>query len=418
MTDPSASLLRHDPAFRWYWLGQATSSAGSQVTMLALPLVTALLLDGGPREVSLVATAGMAPYLFFSLLAGHLLEGRDERRVMIPADLAQALLIGAVPLCWALGVLSVPLLAVIAFLAGTAAMLFGLTSFAYVPRLVDVEELPAANRAVQATRTVNEIGGPGIAGFLVGALGPAVAMVIDAFSYVASAFGVAAGQPRHERRVDPEDERPPLRAGFRLLFGNRYLRALTVHASLFNLAEQVVVLNLVVWAVRDQNVPESAYGLAIAAGGVGGLLGTLTALQLADRLGLGRAFLVSLGFSCGAPLLLALHDWDGIGLAVWMGCVMVLAGFGLGNANVYSLTLRQTVIPPERLARSAGAYTQVMYGSIPLGSLLAGVVGEGLGTRAAVVVGAVGLVISILPMATRPIRTLSNPTAAAAVAEV
>lgn len=411
MTDPSLHLLRHDPAFRWYWLGQTASTAGSQITMFALPLVTALLLDGGPSEVSLVAAAGMAPYLLFSLLAGHLLEGRDERRVMVPADLAQAVLIAAVPVSWALGVLSVPLLAAIAFLAGTAALLFGLSSFAYVPRLVDVDELPAANRAVQATRTVNEIGGPGVAGVLVGALGPAAAMVVDAVSYLASAVGVAAGRPRHTPPVDEED-RPPLRTGLRLLFGNRYLRALTVHASLFNLAEEVVVLNLVIWAVRDQGVPASAFGLALSAGGVGGLLGTLTALRLAERFGLGRAFVLSLCFSCGAPVMLALWDLDGIALAVWIGAVMLLSGWGLGNANVYSLTLRQTVIPPERLARSAGAYTQVMYGSIPLGSLLAGVAGELLGTRAAVLAGAVGLLFSMLPMTSRPIRRMPNPTAA------
>lgn len=88
--DPSLRLLRSRPTFRWYWAGQSISSAGSQVTSMALPLVTALALDGKPADVGFVATASMAPYLMLSLLAGHVLESRPKRAVMIPADLAQA----------------------------------------------------------------------------------------------------------------------------------------------------------------------------------------------------------------------------------------------------------------------------------------------------------------------------------------
>ena len=72
-----------------------------------------------------------------------------------------------------------------------------------------------------------------------------------------------------------------------MLFSNPYLRALTIHAAAYNLAEQVVVINLVLWAVQSQGISPGAYGLALSAGGIGALLGTLTALRLADRLGFG-----------------------------------------------------------------------------------------------------------------------------------
>lgn len=162
--DPSLRLLRSHPTFRWYWAGQSISSAGSQVTSMALPLVTALTLDGNPADVGLVATAAMAPYLLFSLLAGHLLESRPKRAVMIPADLAQAALLAVIPIAWWAVVLSVPILAVIAFLCGTAALCFGVVGFSYVPDLVATEELPAANRAIQGSRTVAEVAGPGLGG--------------------------------------------------------------------------------------------------------------------------------------------------------------------------------------------------------------------------------------------------------------
>lgn len=110
---------------------------------------------------------------------------------------------------------------------------------------------------------------------------------------------------------------------------------------------------------------------------------------------------------------MAAAAWDlrGPALAAILGAVMLISAIGLGNANVYSLTMRQMMIPDGQLSRSAGAYTQVMYGSIPLGSALAGLIGEALGTRTGVILGAVGLAISALPMMTRQVRTLRLPVA-------
>ncbi|WP_172669741.1 MFS transporter [Arsenicicoccus sp. oral taxon 190] len=436
--DPSLRLLRSHPSFRWYWVGQSISSAGSQVTALALPLVTALALHGSPRDVGFVATAAMAPYLLFSLLAGHYLEARPKRAVMIPADLAQALLLGAIPVAWWAGSLSVPLLAGIAFLCGTAALCFGVVGFSYVPDLVATDDLPAANRAIQGSRTVTEVAGPGLAGLLVGALGAPVAILVDAVSYLASAVGVAAAHPRHRPGPDestpgstPESTpevapqatpdagtddhpRPSVLAGLRVLFTNPHLRALTIHAALYNLASEIFTLNLVLWAVQEQHLPTATYGLAMGAGGIGGLIGTLTALRLSERLGLGRAFIASLALSCGIPVLAVLVPAHGLALGAILAAVMLVSGIGLGNANVYSLTLRQAAIPRDQLTRSAGAYTQVMYGSIPLGGALAGVLGESLGTRRATAAGAVLLACSILPMLTRHIRTLTSATHPAA----
>ncbi|MBM6404450.1 MFS transporter [Phycicoccus sp. CSK15P-2] len=409
--DASVALVRTDRSFRWYWLGQSVSSAGSQVTTIALPLVTALVLDGSPGEVGAVATAAMLPYLLFSLVAGHLLEGRQGRRTMVPADLAQAALVGLVPVAALTGWLSVPVLAVIAFLSGTAALVFGISAFAHVPSLVERPDLAAANRAVQGSRTVTEVAGPGLAGLLVAAVGPAAAMAVDAASYLVSAVCVALGRPRRpvaRERPAPDGDAPrvPVLTGLRILWGNRYLRALTVHAALFNLAEEVLVINLILWAVQEQGVSAGAYGLALSMAGVGGLLGTLTALRLAAGLGFGRAFAASLVLSCGTPVLMALWPTDGIALAVVIGAVMLVSGVGLGNANVYSVTMRQTLIPETQLSRSAGAYTQVMYGSIPIGAALAGIVGETLGTRSGVVLGGLGIVVSALPMMTSAVRSL------------
>ena len=421
--DPSIALLRRDGSFRWYWAGQSLSFVGSQVSVVALPLVAALTLGAGPAGVSAVATAAMLPNLLFSLLVGNWVGGRDQRRIMVPADLVRAVLLGTIPLAWAAGWLSLPWLIAVAFLAGAAGVFFEIAGFAYVPDLVASEELPAANRAVQGSSTVSEVAGPGLAGLLVQALGPPLAIVVDAVSYLASAVGVLKGRPRPSSASPAAEARladdPPTgwRQGLTILFSNAYLRALTLHAAAFNLAEQVLIINLVLWAVQGQGVSPGAYGLALSAAGIGALVGTLTALRLADRLGFGRAFATSLLLSCFAPLALAVFPLRDVGLAVLIGAVLLISGLGLGNANVYSLTLRQTVIPKALLARSGGAYRQIMYGSIPIGSALAGVIGEAAGTRAGVAMGAAGLALSSLPMFARRIRSLSAPGRAGSTSE-
>ncbi|MCQ1952442.1 MFS transporter [Arthrobacter sp. zg-Y238] len=437
MKDPSWVLLRTDRSFRRYWLGQGAASAGAQVTGIAIPLVTAIALDAGPAAVSIVAAAGTLPYLLFSLVAGHLLQGRDQRRSMVAADIAQCVILAQIPLAWAGGWLSVPLLAAVTFLSGCCALIFGLSAFAFVPALVVDQDLAPANRAVQATRTVTEISGPGLAGLLVSAVGAPGALIATMLGHLASAVGVASSRPRKQRSVaaapasgasmpageesrnavpgSVQQKRPTLLTGLRILFGDRHLRALTVHAATYNAAEQILMLNLILWAVQQQDVGVGAYGLALAGAGVGGLLGTLTALRLADKAGLGPAFAVSLVLSCAVPLLLPVWPVTGWTLAAVIAAVMLLRGIGEGNANIYSLTMRQQLIPRDELTRSAGAYTQVMYGSIPLGALLAGVVGETLGIRAGVLIGAVGLVLSALPMLTPAfLRLRTIPAVAAA----
>lgn len=414
MRDLSVDLVRSNQSFRAYWLGQSIAGAGHQVTILALPLVSAITLGAGPAAVGAVATAATLPYLLFSLVLGHVLEGKNQKKIMIPADLVQAGLLLLIPIAWVFGWLSVPLLVVIAFLTGTAAVAFGISGFSYLPALVEQRELPAANRAIQGTRTITEIGGPGMAGLLLGWLAPPVVLFVDALGYLASAVGISRSKPLNhaQPKVTTETTKPKLLTGIKILFTNPYLRALTVHAALFNLAEQIFILNLILWAVQQQDVPPVAYGLALSAAGIGGLLGTITALRLADRFGLGKAFAASLVLSCGAPLAAGIWPHEGIMLAVVIGAVMLTVGIGLGNANVYSLSLRQTVIPKDQLSRSAGAYTQLMYGTIPIGAALAGLIGSTISVRAGVIIGATGMLLSALPMLTRRLVSLRTLEAA------
>ncbi len=142
-----------DGDFKRFWAGQTVSAVGTQVTAVALPLTAALTLDAGAAGVSAIATATYLPSAALPLLAGHWLERRRKRGVMIATDVIRAAAVAVVPLVWAFGQLTLPLLVAVAFVVGAASVVFDIASFAYLPDFVPEQDLPPANRALQGSST-------------------------------------------------------------------------------------------------------------------------------------------------------------------------------------------------------------------------------------------------------------------------
>src|SRR6185369_5893105 len=174
-------------AFRTLWVGQTLSLFGSQVTFLALPLAAILVLHASAFEMGVLGAVEFAPFLFLTLFAGAWVDRVRRRPVMIAANLARAGLIGAVPIAAALGVLSIPFLAVVAFAAGCGAVLFEVAFLAYVPSLVGRDRLTAANTRLFSSASAADVVGPGLAGTLVSLVGAPFALAADALSYLVSA---------------------------------------------------------------------------------------------------------------------------------------------------------------------------------------------------------------------------------------
>lgn len=404
----SGSILQQDRDFRWYWVSQSSSLGGAQVTAFTLPLVVTISLGGGAAGVSAVTTAAFLPNLILPLLAGHLLEGWRKRQVMMWADALRAVLIAVVPIAWVGGFLSLPLLVAVAFLVGSISVFFDISGFALIPTLVPDRQLNQANQAVQGSATVAQVSGPGAAGLLVQGLGAPLALVVDVLAYLVSLLGLSKVR-RVDERLEERDRTSRVRDGVLLLMRNAYLRALTVHAGIYNAAAMILTVNLVVWAVQERSLSAGAFGLALSCAGAGALIGTMVILKVVERLGFGRSFVAALVLSTATPLMIALIPGQGTSVAVALGAIQFVSGIGLGGANVLSRTLRQVVVPRGQVARTNGGYRFLMYGTIPLGSLAGGVVGTTFGPQVGVAVGTIGLAISALPMITRQVRRLREP---------
>jgi len=397
-------LRAEDPEFLKLWGGQTASMVGGQVTAVALPLTAALHLDATPGQMGLLVAAGLVPYLVLGLAAGVWVDRRRRRPVLVGADVARAALLAAVPLLAALGLLGIELLLAIALALGVCAMLFELAYPSYLPTLVGPERLEASNARMGASRSLAELGGPGLAGVLVQAVTAPLALLVQAATFLASALGLAA-----IRRPEPPPPRRPrgharreMAEGLRATFASPLLRAGAVSAAAYNLWWSAIEAVLVLYVVRALGMEAAVYALTFAIGAAGALLGSLASAAVARRLGVGRAIVGSAALSCTALLLLALVEAPGTG-AVLLAAAFFLRGLGLTGWNIQIVSLKQTLVPPALLGRTTAAYLLLSFGAGAVGALLGGAAGGALGLRTTLVLAACGLALAWLPLALSPL---------------
>ena len=307
--------------FRLFWAGQTVSLVGSQVSALALPLTAALVLDAGPVQMGLLGAAAFLPFLFLTLPAGAWVDRRRRRPILIGADIGRGILVAVIPIAAATGLLRIEVLYVVALGSGCCQVLFDLAYLAHVPSLVPREELTEANGRLQATASAAEVGGPGIAGLLVQAVGAPLALLLDGVSYLVSAVTLRMISTP-EPPPAPASKSPSFRAevvqGLRFLRRQPVLRACAFEAAQFNLFNQVIIAVLILHATREIRLEPALIGLAFAVGSVGSLFGAGLAPRIAGRVGIGRAIAGSMVVACAAPLLLPLAASSSLPALCWL----------------------------------------------------------------------------------------------------
>jgi MFS family permease len=404
-TARAAASVRTD--FLKLWGGQTASMLGTQVGLVALPLTAALYLDAGPGQMGLLTAAGTAPYLLLGLPAGVRIDRRCRRPVMIGADLARAALLAAIPLLAVAGALTVEILIAIALAIGTCTMLFELAYPSYLPTLVGRDGLVAAHARLSASRSLSEVGGPGLAAVLVQAISAPFVLLLDAVSFLGSALGLSTirtPEPAPERR-GALDVRREVAEGLRTTFGNRMLRAGACAAGTHNLCWGAIEAVLVLYVVRDLGLSASAYALGLAAGAAGGLIGAIASGPLIRRLGMGPAVITCAVVCCTAPLLIPALAGAAPAMLL-LAFALFLRGLGGIPWDIQMVTLRQMIVPDELLGRVTSSYMLFSLGGLSLGAVTGGALGAALGLHQTVLLAAAGLSLSWLWLLLAPVRTL------------
>ncbi|MBK1788333.1 MFS transporter [Prauserella sp. ASG 168] len=402
--------------FRQLWAGDTASQFGTFVGHTVLPLLAATVLGATPFEMGLLTAAEHAAFLLLGLPAGVWVDRMRRKPLMLRADLVRGTLLLTVPLAWWAGVLTLPHLIVVALLVSVCTLFFDVAYQSYLPFLVGREKLVEGNAKLQVSQSVAQVTGPGLAGVLAQVLGAANAVTAVGLSYFASAANL-----RRIRAVEPEPEPkrdrrllPEIGEGLRFVFGNPNLRAITTCTAVANLAGAGLTAVQVLFLTRHVGLSPAGVGFVLAGAGVGGVLGALTASRWMRLLGQARAVWLVPLLTWPAQLLvpLAAPGWRaslaGVGLAI--------AGVGIVVYNVAQVSYRQAICPDRLLGRMNASVRCVVWGAMPIGALLGGVLGEWIGVPATMWVTASVLVSSVLLVVCSPLRKLRDIPRTPAVA--
>ncbi|MBW1599817.1 MFS transporter [Streptomyces sp. JJ38] len=402
--------LWHHRDFMVFWVGEACSLYGTQITHLALPLTAVLVFEVGPEQLGLLRFTQLVPFLGLALLFGVWADRVRKRPVMLGANLSRMVLIALVPLLYHLDLLSLGLLYALALSVGVASVLFDVSWMSYVPVLVrDRRSLVEANAKLSATLSSADVAGPGLAGMLVSAFSAPFAMASNAVTYAVSAVSLAlirTPEPVPERAREKRRLRAELAEGLRWVFGNRWLRAIGLVGCSCNFFLTMVQSLFLLYAVRDEGLSPAAVGFVMGAAAVGGLLGALVSGAVVRRLPLGTAYRVSVSVIFLGPLLI-----PAAGGPRWLLITLFVASFfmeysGSSIANVIIVSLRQAITPQALMGRMTAAMRMLLYGGGALGGPVGGLLAVILGLHGALWLAGALSAAMLVPIVLSPVGRL------------
>jgi MFS family permease len=416
MTPPSRSGSRsliHEPDFLRLWTGQTISAFGTQVTILAIPIVAAVSLRVSPLEFALLGTLEFLPFVLLGLPAGVWIDRMRRRPILIAADIGRAIALLTIPVAAVLNVLTIGQLYLVVFANGCLTVFFDVAYQSHLPAIVEPDQLVDGNAKLELTRTAAQRLGPGLAGLLVGLVTAPIAVVVDAVSYVASAMCLVA-----IRRPEPPVEQPAgapdgtksmrreIGAGLRFVLGHPVLRALAASVALGYLFATIADSILILHLVTERGMSPELIGLAFTFGTLGVFGGALAANRLTARIGVGRVIVLAAVGESLSWLPVAFAP-DALLFAGFVATIALLSFFG-ALWNVNAMSLRQAVTPAGLRGRMNATMRFISWGAIPVGTVLGGILGGAIGLHATIALGAVGHLVVFLPVALSPLPAIRS----------
>jgi MFS family permease len=393
--------------FTLLWSSQVISTVGTRVTSVAYPLLV-LLLTGSPALAGVVGFAQTLPFLLLYLPGGAWVDRWDRRRTMVACEIGRTVALGSVAVTAVIGgvhAVTIAQLAAVAFVEGSLFVLFDLSEGAALPRLVPAGQLPTAVAWNQARTQGADLVGQPLGGLLF-AIAPALPFAVDSVSYLVSGGAVAAIRTRlqGERAATVDRLRSRIAEGVRFVRRSAFLRETVVIVGWINLVFNGSFLVVIVRAQRLGGSP-GQIGLMLAAFGAGGILGALAAPAIQRRLS-GRVVLVAIAWL-----------WTGLGVVlafapslVWLAVLVFALNLFGAPYNVVIAARMYQLVPEQIFGRVRSVGRIVAWGTIPIGTLLGGVLAERLGAAPALLVFGLAMIpVAIASTVSPGMRSIDDP---------
>jgi predicted MFS family arabinose efflux permease len=368
--------------FRLLWTGETVSQIGNSMAAIGVSLLAVTMLRASTFTVSALAAAQYLPWLIIGLPAGAWADRLSSRPLMVVCDIISALLYGSLPVAAWIGMLTTGQVLAVALLAGAANVLFATAYQLCLPELVAADELMEGNAKLQGSSSAASIGGGSVAGLAAKSVGDATALLFNVGSFLVSAaclLCIRTGAPSHEAPKRTNAIRAEIFEGAWFIVRDPFLRPLAIFTAVANLAYAGSTALVIVFLVRVAGFGPAAVGLLVASEGVGGVAGAMAARRVARRLGTARTLLLA---ALGTGLFGLLIPLTGQGPRVLFYIVgSAVVGAGITGGGVIIVSFRQAYCPRTVLGRVITSQRVLVFGTMPLGALLAGGLGTALGVR-------------------------------------
>ena len=384
------------PAFNRMWASSIISNLADGVMLAAVPLLAISLTDS-PVLISLIGAMVMLPWLLFAIPIGVMVDRVDRRFILAGANASRSAVVGILALLIATDHVTIFWLLAAAFIIGVCEVAADTTAQSLIPQILDEKDFEKGNSRLQISETVIQgfIGAP-ISGFIYAAA-IYLPFFINSLGFAISALFALSIPVKYlqDLRVDDADKTPKhfvedMKFGIAYLFNQKVLRRLVVTTATIGLCYSMGSATMVLFIIKELGLTEKYFGIIMAIQGVGAIAGSLVASRTSSKFGRSKvmtfaiisssAVLLIQGFSPNIYIFVALATFGGFVISQW---------------NILLMATYQTVIPKELYGRIHGTRRTLVWGAMPLGSLLGGVLANFSLRLPLYVGGALACVVSI-----------------------
>lgn len=392
-----------------YWAAYTVSGFGTSLTIIALQVLVVVDLGGSAVDVGLLNAARWLPYLAFGLIVGALVDRRRRKPLLVGADLGRAVVLLGIPLLYILGWLSLPALLALVVAVGLLSLVGDAASQSLVPRIVPRRALVAAHARTDQSDAIVQTSGPVVAGALVTLIGAALAIVVDAVSYLLSAFAI--GRIRVDEPVQaaaaPRRLREEIADGLRWVYRHRVLGPMAFGTHGWFLFNSILSTVFTPFVLIGLHLDPFQLGVALAGAGAAALIGSTLSHRAGTRWGAGYAVIASNLLMVVGWCIIALTPHS---IAPWLIVVVLtlgqaFQGFGMGLSNANEMGYRQAVTPDELQARTNTTLRSMNRAAIVVGAPIGGLLADSMGYTPTLWIAIGGILAVTAFLAVSPFRT-------------
>ena len=383
------------PAFNRMWAASIISNLSDGVLLAAAPLLAIALTDNTVL-ISAVGACVSLPWLLFAIPIGAIVDRVDRRHILATANTTRGVVVGLLALSIAFDTVNIYQLMLSAFIIGICEVASDTTSQSLIPQVLAKENFEKGNSRLSISEVVVQgfIGAP-MSGFLY-ATAIALPFFFNSVGFIVAAL-LALSIPIQHLQIARENSDEPkksfrddMKFGINYLVNDKTLRRLVLTTSFIGVCYSMATATMVLFLVKELDLPKQLFGVMLTVQGIGAIIGGVVAPKASAKFG--RSRVMTFGIVSSSILILLQGFAPNYFVSVALGS---LGSFTISQWNILLMSTYQTVIPKEIYGRIHGTRRTLVWGLMPIGSLLGGVLAHH-GLRLPMYVG--GMIATVIAL--------------------